>query len=63
MGIDNELRQTHEGVTHETAAPLDRLQMEEPAIELLMVANAESMAMACEITRITGERLPGVDVC
>jgi len=38
-------------------------EMEETAIEMLMAANAESMAMACEIARITGERLPGADVC
>ena len=38
-------------------------EMEETAIEMLMTANAESMAMACEIARITGDRLPGADVC
>ena len=38
-------------------------EMEETAIEILMAANAESVEMACEIARITGERLPGVDVC
>jgi len=38
-------------------------EMEETAIEILMAANAESVGMACEIARITGERLPGVDVC
>ena len=38
-------------------------EMEETAIEMLMAANAESMAIACEIARITGERLPGLDGC
>ena len=38
-------------------------EMEETAVEMLMAANAESMAMVCEIARITGERLPGADVC
>ena len=38
-------------------------EMEETAIEILMAANAESVGMACEIARITGERLPGADVC
>ena len=38
-------------------------EMEETAIEMLMAANAESVGMACEIARITGERLPGVGVC
>ena len=38
-------------------------EMEETAIEMLMAANAQSMAVACEIARITGDRLPGVDVC
>ena len=38
-------------------------EMEETAIEMLTAANAESMAMVCEIARITGERLPGADVC
>ena len=38
-------------------------EMEETAIEILMAANAESVGMACEIARITGERLPGVGVC
>jgi len=38
-------------------------EMEETAIEILMAANAESVGMACEIARITGDRLPGVDVC
>ena len=38
-------------------------EMEETAIEMLMAANAEAMAMACEIARITGDRLPGADVC
>ena len=38
-------------------------EMEETATEMLMAANAESIAMACEIARITGERLPGTDVC
>ena len=38
-------------------------EMEETAVEILMAANAKSMSMACEIVRITGERLPGVGVC
>ena len=38
-------------------------EMEETAIEMLMAANAESVGMVCEIARITGERLPGADVC
>ena len=37
--------------------------MEEAAFEMLMADNAESMAMACEIARTTGERLPGADAC
>ncbi len=37
--------------------------MEEAAFEMLMASNAESMAMACEIARTTGERLPGADAC
>ena len=45
------------------AVSLGSGEMEETAVEMLMAANAESMAMVCEIARITGERLPGADVC
>lgn len=47
----------------ENAVRLGSGEMEETAIEMLMAANAESVGMACEIARITGERLPGADVC
>ena len=45
------------------AVRLGSAEMEETAIEILMAANAESVGMVCEIARITGERLPGADVC
>jgi len=45
------------------AVRLGSAEMEETAIEMLMAANAESLGMACEIARITGERLPGAEVC
>ena len=42
---------------------IDSAEMEQTAIEMLTAANAESVGMVCEIARITGERLPGADVC
>ena len=45
------------------AVRIDSVEMEDTAIAMLMAANAESMGMACEIARITGERLPGLDGC
>ena len=45
------------------AVRIDSAEMEQTAIEMLTAANAESVGMVCEIARITGERLPGADVC
>lgn len=45
------------------AVNLSSVEMEEVAIEILMIADAESVEMVCEIARITGELLPGAEVC
>ena len=50
-------------VALQNAVRFGSLEMEETAVEMLVAANAKSVGMVCEIARITGERLPGVEVC
>jgi len=47
----------------ENALRLGSVELEDTAIGMLMLANEKSMGMACEIARLTGEQLPGTDLC
>ncbi|MBL88877.1 MAG: hypothetical protein CL517_01205 [Actinobacteria bacterium] len=47
----------------ENALRLGSVELEDAAIGILMLANEKSMGMACEIARLTGEQLPGTDLC
>ena len=47
----------------ENSLRIESVELEEVAIEMLMLANEESMAMACEIARLSGTYLPGFNQC
>jgi len=61
LGTYNDKMSGYSGL--ETGVRLGSPTAQEDAIRILTDANARSLAMACEIARVAGQRFPGAELC